>query len=157
MDDFESRLPYRQGIIAEGYVEDVYNNAGLQSIPSERGLNKKGDICHHQDMTYSEVKADLALNKRTGLNSKNHFVEFMCNGTPSGIASTLAKRWVVVDREDAYFIYTKRLAGLLIGLSPVPSTGAEGQNIQGYLVEKKDIETKSFLVMKGHGLIFPYE
>ena len=80
-----------------------------------------------------EVKYDIGSKKTT-----NFFIEYECNGKPSGLQSTKADYWVICDEKGNNFIKTEKLKEI------VKSKGYKWKGIPVGGVS----EVKAFLIRK---------
>ena len=87
-----------------------------------------------------EVKTERDQWSSTG----NIFVEYECNGVPSGIASTTADIWhinlVLNDGLEAYIGFpTKKLRELIARKDPKKVKGGDGYRARGFLISIKSL------------------
>ena len=87
-----------------------------------------------------EVKTERDQWSSTG----NIFVEFECNGAPSGIASTTAEIWhinlVLNNGLEAYIGFpTKKLRELIARKDPRRVSGGDGYRARGFLISIKSL------------------
>ena len=87
-----------------------------------------------------EVKTERDQWSSTG----NIFVEYECNGVPSGIASTTADIWhinlVLNDGLESYIGFpTKKLRELIARKDPKKVKGGDGYRARGFLISIKSL------------------
>ena len=113
--------------IIKGFDEDVYKI---------EGKFKPYDIIAPNLKKTFEVKFDIGSKK-----TPNFFLEYECNGKPSGLASTKADYWVICDEEENNFINTTKLKDIAktygYKWEGTPHGGAS--NVKALLVRKKHI------------------
>ena len=83
-----------------------------------------------------EVKYDVGSKK-----TPNFFIEYECNGKPSGLSSTEADYWVICDEKGNNFIRTNDLRCIAkdkgYKWEGTPDGGVS--NVKAYLIRKKHI------------------
>ena len=113
--------------IIKDFDEDVYKI---------EGNFKPYDIVAPNLKKTFEVKFDIGSKK-----TSNFFLEYECNGEPSGLASTKADYWVICDEKGNNFINTTKLKDIAKSngykWEGTPHGGAS--NVKALLVRKKYI------------------
>jgi hypothetical protein len=127
------------------FVSDLKFGERYQALTAER-LNLK-DVCHSkgcfkpydfisEGIKY-EVKADRNVSKY-----KNFFIEYECNGKPSGINATECDYWIQVDARAAeaesvfYRIPIDVLRQAVTRPEVVIKRCGDGWRVRGYIVKQ---------------------
>ena len=114
-----------RGKVGEHIVLGILKDKGASIIDGEY---KGGDILL-SDGHMIEVKTDYE-----SANTRNHFVETMCNHKNSGIRTTMSKWWVVVTANAVSFCYPSAIKAQEELSRNVSFVNEDGYLVKGYLI-----------------------
>jgi len=128
--NFDEDLRYGEAVEQEVLQLIQKKNSSIRKV---NGNFKSFDLYIPEVNLSIEVKYDIKSDE-TG----NFFIECEFNGEPSGIQTTTAEWWILVDGQNYYFIETESL-GYLIQLNNCYKrtyTGKDGTKVSSYLLRK---------------------